>query len=85
MLDQQLNHLLDNYAKKFKELGVTPKENGSKSEHVAWMVQRARELNSDRTKAQRWVGFIQGYMWVHDIFTIDQLRGQVTEALAEHG
>ena len=31
-------------------------------------------LEEDWVKANRWLGFIQGVLWEHHIFTIDNMR-----------
>lgn len=40
------------------------------------MVPHAIEFteNSESAKAMRWLGFIQGALWVADVYTIDELR-----------
>ena len=46
-------------------------------EHLRWMCQEAQkiELNSHEGwgKLNRWLGFIQGYLWMED-FSIDEMR-----------
>ena len=47
--------------------------------HVAWMLTQMEDhLGTDGRrvsgKANRWIGFIQGVLWVCGIFTINQLR-----------
>ena len=45
--------------------------------HVAWMCVASQEMISkdDAAKATRWLGFVQGVLWSHEIRTVEQLRG----------
>ncbi len=47
-------------------------------EHVRWMCQEAQTLD-DEGKMNRWLGFIQGYLWLDD-FSIDEMREHNTQA-----
>jgi hypothetical protein len=51
-------------------------------DHVLWMCEEARKF-SDLGKANRWLGFIQAYVHVWNIYTIDELRDHTREALAK--
>lgn len=50
--------------------------------HVLWMCEEASRF-SDLSKANRWLGFIQAYVHVWNIYTIDELRSHTREALAK--
>ena len=47
-----------------------------KFDHVRGMLSAvlAHEAGGDREKAMRWIGFIQGALWVLGVYTIDQMR-----------
>jgi hypothetical protein len=47
-----------------------------KARHIAWMCQKAQELvdEGELDKAERWLGFIQGWLWSHDYRTINEMR-----------
>ncbi len=47
-------------------------------EHAAWMcgeVERALAEN-DRERAMRWFGFLQGVLWVHGLYAVNELKEQ---------
>lgn len=58
----------------------------SRDSHVAWMCEQIVKLltndptDTDILKAHRWLSFIQGTMYEHNFYTIDQLRSHNTEA-----
>jgi hypothetical protein len=45
-------------------------------QHARWMCQRACSFVDDGRleKANRWLGFIQGVLWVCGVATIDEMR-----------
>lgn len=45
--------------------------------HVMWMCQKVLDHIEDGKldKANRWLGFIQGYLWCENIRTIHDMRG----------
>jgi hypothetical protein len=47
-------------------------------EHAAWMcteVQKAIDAG-ERERAMRWFGFLQGVLWAHGIYAVNELREQ---------
>ena len=53
------------------------KESGTRLEHTRWMCRQIADdfvANDKIEKANRWLGFIQGVLWIEGIFTIAQLR-----------
>lgn len=48
----------------------------NKRQHALWMIVQAREFVREGRlpKAFRWLGFVQGVMWVLDIVTIEQAK-----------
>lgn len=44
--------------------------------HIMWMSQQAKEfaLSGNVVKAQRWLGFVQGVLWSHELRSVDDLR-----------
>ncbi len=40
--------------------------------HILWMIDKLSEFEKD--KYNRWLGFIQGYLWTEGIYTINELR-----------
>lgn len=56
--------------------------------HVLYMVadmqgQLERANGHADAKFQRWLGFIQGVMWLTGMYSLDQLRDQTREAVHE--
>lgn len=47
-------------------------KNKTTNSHVLWMIDKLFEFEGD--KYNRWLGFIQGYFWTNDIYTIDELK-----------
>ena len=54
-------------------------------DHIAWMCTEAQKFINvgEFDKANRWLGFIQGYLWAHGCFSINDLRDQVKIASGE--
>ncbi len=77
---------LDKYAKKFEELNIMPIEfpldrlvGGDREanlRHCYGMIEDLRKHveTGKMDKAFRWLGFIQGCLWSHGIYTIDEMR-----------
>lgn len=65
--------------------------NGRPLEHVYWMVHEVekgvgkKDLNtlSLYGEANRWLGFIQGVLWVENVFTWEQLESHLKGGLDE--
>jgi hypothetical protein len=86
-------NLIQFYQSEFARLNVVPKRGGCSLEHAAWMAEEIHtqlrraygyELftQEDLTKANRWIGFMQGVLWKEGIYTIDDLRAHVLAAKA---
>jgi hypothetical protein len=45
-------------------------------EHLQYMIEKMTDKKSDfsEAKTNRWLGFIQGVLWHHRIYTIDEMR-----------
>jgi len=48
----------------------------AKLNHTLWMCQEVRTFveGNELEKANRWLGFLQGILWVNNIYTVDQMR-----------
>jgi hypothetical protein len=46
-------------------------------QHLKGMIKEMRGFIAEgrREKVMRWLGFLQGVLWTHRVYTIDQLRG----------
>jgi len=44
--------------------------------HVMWMAEEVKNIAAEGNiaKAQRWLGFIQGVLWGHELRTVEELR-----------
>lgn len=73
------------YEQKFGLLKVTPERaDGSiidqphdvRLGHIAWMVAETKKFTQERRleKANRWLGFIQGFLWAKMFYSVDELR-----------
>jgi hypothetical protein len=52
---------------------------GQKVMHVKWAIDECLDMLEDSAnsyKVNRWLGFIQGFMWSNDFKTINQLRNE---------
>lgn len=45
--------------------------------HAKWMLDEIPDIK-DSGKLNRWLGFVQGFMWSRDLCTIDELREDIT-------
>lgn len=59
-------------------------------QHILWMLDEMEKMNPDEdtsdfvttvTKFNRWLGFIQGWMWHQRVFSIEALSDQNRKAL----
>jgi len=48
--------------------------------HVIWMCRQLRTLPT-AGKLNRWIGFIQGYCWTQDLFSIDEMRWHIENVM----
>ncbi|MDO8507756.1 MAG: hypothetical protein Q7S53_04300 [bacterium] len=83
MTSGKMTEVLDGYIKMFADLGISEISDytnvGSKSERLQYlyaMCKKTKKLveDGDVEKANRWLGFIQGSLWVDKVFTIDDMR-----------
>lgn len=44
--------------------------------HIAWMCEKllSDEFSEKIEKSMRWIGFIQGVLWSHKIFSIEEMK-----------
>jgi len=53
-------------------------------DHLLWMCQQiVEQKNWHATKAHRWIGFVQGTLWVMRVFSIDDLQDHVNMIMKE--
>lgn len=76
MTGEQVRGVVSDYARALGLSGILPVENGKPLEHVHWMCLRVDELirETQFSKADRWLGFIQGVLWAYEIYSVPTLR-----------
>jgi len=94
---KRIKELSKKYNEHLKSLGIE-NENGCLSNmmdcppskknsllHARWMcyVLSDSPQEMEKEKAMRWLGFIQGVLYAHDIFTIDEMRDDVRQMLSQ--
>jgi hypothetical protein len=42
--------------------------------HVYWMLGQMKGMVEDSEKFARWLGFVQGVLWMEGLYSIDELR-----------
>ncbi|MEK7519038.1 MAG: hypothetical protein AAB424_01905 [Patescibacteria group bacterium] len=73
------------YEKQLKELSIPPVEHSTNNvlmtprrglEHAHWMLSSIREFAQQGAfdTAFRWLGFVQGILWMTGVYSIDELR-----------
>lgn len=75
MTEQQVDRIAHKYV---KTLGAHTIERNAKCRlcHVKWMLYEIIRwpVNEELGKKFRWLGFIQGVLWVEGVYTIDEMR-----------
>jgi hypothetical protein len=91
MMDAAANQMLQSYYDMLEKRGVIVEKNEGgvpgfpatlNLAHVMWMCQEAQTL-ADPEKKNRWIGFIQGCLWMSGTRTIEELKNEVIVALQE--
>jgi len=86
MTRPQVLRLAIKYHDKLNAIGHSPvKDTSAKSlhgrmNHIMWMCLELPRL-SDESKLNRWLGFIQGVLSTTTMYTIDNMREQVSEII----
>lgn len=72
----------DTYEQELSRFGHQPKNMSADdlgsleaTAHALWMCGQVKEIaTQDLEKACRWLGFIQGVLWVRGFYTVDDMR-----------
>jgi len=74
MTYQHIRDVVQKYDNILYPVTATVKD-GTELQHVRWMCNEIPEMmkTEEVGKIYRWLGFIQGVLWVHGIYTIEQL------------
>lgn len=75
--------ILENLLNKYKKL-LQKYESSSNQSHIIWMIDEIfkmlENVQEDKIeklfKINRWLGFIQGYLYSHLLRTVDELRNE---------
>jgi len=88
MTPEQIQDALTKYEEYLSAYGVPLRHpagegaptNEAAGRHALWMCSEVRKFLADgrREKADRWLGFIQGVLWVLGNYTIDNMRAHNT-------
>lgn len=84
MKPEKVQEVINIYRKKFEELGISkkdyPHDNSLDSledglEHCHSMLDKMENFIKENRmdKVFRWLGFIQGFLWSHNIYTLTEL------------
>lgn len=49
--------------------------------HILWMLDEIPQM-TDEGKVNRWLGFIQGFLWMKKLYSINEMREQVKKILS---
>lgn len=66
--------LFSDYFAHLDDLGIDAIERGTRLQHAKWMCEHAEWGISDEAKANRWLGFVQGWLIVENIYSLDECR-----------
>ena len=70
----ETRRLLRDYYQLLAKLGIETIERGTRLQHAKWMCLFAEGNIEDEVKANRWLGFVQGWLVVENIFSLDDAR-----------
>lgn len=82
---QHILRIVEVYEAQFKDLSISPIERATNGvpmtlrrglEHAYWMLSSIRQFIQEGKldKVQRWLGFVQGTLWMTGVYSIDELR-----------
>ena len=79
MTIKQVKQTCTIYISHLASQGYNSKKNGTKQEHILWMLEQIMRWETEvglfnKEKMFRWLGFIQGYLWSANIFTIEEMK-----------
>lgn len=75
---EDTNEILRGYYMHLGELGIETRERGTPLQHAKWMCLCAESIESEERK-NRWLGFIQGTLFMSGVFGIDECRAHVRD------
>lgn len=75
---EETDDLLKGYYKHLSNLEIETRERGTPLQHAKWMLLFAQSIE-DNDRKNRWLGFIQGVLFMSGVFSIDECRCHVRE------
>lgn len=85
---EHMREVVNLYSKELKDRGVEPARGApSPLAHAAWMLDEILAFLEDGRwdKANRWLGFVQGTLWVLGVYTIPQMADHNRKPSGEEG
>lgn len=69
-----INQVVETYKEQLKN--IAPCKDATKIEHVRWMLDQIPLFleQGKIDKANRWIGFIQGFFWTAGRYTIEEMK-----------
>jgi hypothetical protein len=72
-ISPKTRRLLRDYYNILDRLGIKSVERGTRLQHMKWMCGFAENGIEDEVKANRWLGWIQGWLVVENIFGLEEV------------
>jgi hypothetical protein len=73
-----LQEITQFYLEFLKRSNTKTHKDGTPREHAKWMLTEMVSFTDEmKEKHNRWLGFVQGVLWMERIFSIDELREHV--------
>lgn len=76
---EDINNVLQQYFRYLSSLSIESIERGAPLQHAKWMCLTASDRLLDLERKNRWLGFIQGILFMSNIFTINEMREHVRD------
>jgi len=70
----ETRRLFREYFQMLGNLGVETIERGTRLQHAKWMCAFAEGNIEDEVRANRWLGFVQGWLIVENLYSLDECR-----------
>jgi len=77
MKDEKFSEICEIYKERVLPFQITePCNYGETYKHILWMLWRIPFFVKEgrRRKANRWLGFVQGFLWANGIYTIEEMK-----------
>jgi len=76
---EDIDSILQQYFRYLSSLNIESIERGTPLQHAKWMCLTASDRLIDLERKNRWLGFIQGILFMSNIFTINEMREHVRD------